>query len=144
MRVVVLAAVAVFTFSGAAMPEPTTGAPAHGPQMPAEAPASPLGRGPPISNPVWERLPTGDDYARNYPAGASYSGISGGAEVGCTVDAEGLLTDCTVVAEYPANEGFGKAALKISKRFKMKPLTRDGVPVAGGYFRTRIIFRVAG
>ena len=55
---------------------------------------------------------------------------------------DGLLIHCKVLAEDPRGAGFGEAALKLSERFKMKPMSRDGQPVAGGVVRIPIKFRI--
>jgi periplasmic protein TonB len=49
--------------------------------------------------------------------------------------------DCRLLSETPTDTGFGAAALKLSERFQMKPMSRDGQPVAGG--KVRIPFRFA-
>ena len=38
--------------------------------------------------------------------------------------------------------GFGDAAMKLSKLFKMRPQTKDGQPVDGGTVRIPIAFRL--
>ena len=58
----------------------------------------------------------------------------------CRVDASGALTDCSVTDETPTGEGFGEAALAMSPLFHMRPMTRDGVPVAGGRINIPIRF----
>lgn len=78
--------------------------------------------------------------ARYYPSRAARRDIEGRAVIGCHVTADGRLTRCSVDAESPSGEGFGEAALKMSRHFKMRPMTRDGVPVSGGVIRIPIRF----
>src|SRR5262249_18076189 len=59
----------------------------------------------------------------------------------CRVDDEGGLVDCATDEESPAGEGFADAALKMAPIFRMKPLTIDGRPVAGGSVQIPIVFR---
>jgi protein TonB len=68
--------------------------------------------------------------------------IGGAATINCTVTARGTLEACSVSGEDPPDQNFGDAALKLSRIFKMKPLTKDGVPVEGGHFSIRIRFQV--
>lgn len=59
----------------------------------------------------------------------------------CKVSIEGTLKDCQVLHETPAGYGGGRAALRLSQVFKVKPATRDGVPVEG-YVTFPITFRM--
>jgi hypothetical protein len=45
----------------------------------------------------------------------------GWAFMRCTITPEGGLTDCSILAEYPAGRGFGKATLQVSHLFKLTP-----------------------
>ena len=70
--------------------------------------------------------------ATYYPDRASRMSVSGHATMECTVTASGAVSGCSVIAENPPDYGFGEAALRLAKLFKMRPMSRDGVPVEGG------------
>ena len=93
-----------------------------------------------ITNPDWLAKPVGEDFARLYPASAARKGVEGRATVQCQVSAAGLLVDCAAISEEPAGEGFGVAAVAMASKFRMRPATKDGVPVAGGTVRIPIRF----
>ena len=79
-----------------------------------------------IIAPQWIRKPSGDDFARLYPEGASSKGLQGRATLSCGVDSQGALVRCMIETEQPTGEGFGEAALK------MVPLFHMGMPPSGG------------
>ena len=84
-----------------------------------------------ITDPQWVHKPNGADYANYYPPAALEAGISGHTQMECTVKADGSLENCHIIAETPAGKGFGSATLRLASRFKMRPQTVDGAPVAG-------------
>lgn len=91
-----------------------------------------------ITNPRWLRQPR--DLESYYPTRALARDIPGQVVLDCLVDVGGAL-NCSVVSETPSNWGFGQAALRISRDYRMVPAMRDGVAVEGRY-RMRVPFEV--
>jgi TonB family protein len=85
-----------------------------------------------VTNPDWLRRPTAEEFANYYPRVASTTGIGGHVSLECEVLTSGLVVNCLVRSETPLGMHFGDAAVALAKYFQMKPMTRDGVPVAGG------------
>jgi TonB family protein len=95
-----------------------------------------------VTQPDWIARPTSEDLSKYYPKAAYTLFIEGRARVSCEVDAFGGLQDCRVTAESPAGMGFGSASLAMAPLFRMRPMTRDGRPVAGGKLTVPIDFRM--
>lgn len=110
------------------------------PQPPTET--GPVGPAQPpyvtVTNPMWLQTPR--NLARYFPARALAMGREGQVVLDCAVGTDGRLS-CAVVSETPPGWGFGEAALRISRDYRMTPAMRDGVAVEGRY-RMRVPFNI--
>jgi len=97
-----------------------------------------------IGRPQWIDKPSGLQLSRAYPRRAQDAGVSGSATLNCVVEAAGTVRDCAVISETPTGWGFGEAAVKLSRFFRMKPETSDGMPVDGAKVMVPLSFRMAG
>lgn len=80
----------------------------------------------------WGGLPTADDVQETYPAAAEKARLAGKVLLNCDVGAGGAVVGCIAKEETPTGQGFGDAAVRISKGFRMNIWTDEGLPTVGG------------
>lgn len=95
---------------------------------------------PAITHPDWLKRPSAANMYDVWPAGAYYAHVKGHVVLHCVVNEKGRLKQCVAITDEPKGWGFGGAALEMAGQFQMKPMTADGVPVAGGVVNVPIEF----
>ena len=93
--------------------------------------------------PTFVRTPSASDVESAYSQNAKSQGTSGSATLQCAIGQSGQLLQCAVVAETPANQGFGAAALSLAPKFLMSTSSSTGSPTAGMVIRIPTQFNAA-
>lgn len=73
-----------------------------------------------LTQPIWLERPSALQIARLYPDQAQRAGTEGDVVVECLIAASGALHACEVVSESPEGHGFGAAAARLSRHYRVK------------------------
>lgn len=107
------------------------------PPSPPAPPSNPV-----LTKPDWVQKPSGEAVTRAYPKAALAAELGGRVTLSCLVNADGTVSQCKVISENPADMGFGEAAVSLSRLFRMRDKTADGIPVGGATVRIPLSFSV--
>jgi protein TonB len=97
-------------------------------------------RCPPGGLPDWAMVPSSADFNDYYPHRTDLPQTGGAVKVRCTVSKDGRLAACVVASEVPAGVGFGAAALRLTRYFKVRA---GGCPLPGARVTIPIRFKSA-
>lgn len=90
---------------------------------------------------VYTQVPTGQDFARHYPARALSEKQEGRVVLDCIVQADQSLK-CAIATEDPVGYGFGSATMSLSGVFRIAAM-HEGAPTAGKRVALPIWWRLA-
>jgi protein TonB len=90
----------------------------------------------------WVKTPSARLDPQSWPERALRMEVDGEATLHCAYDAQGILGDCKVMSETPSGYAFGLAAMRMTRRFKLKPVLSDGSPLKPGEITFVVPFRV--
>lgn len=158
----VAALVLCISLAGAAWPGPSTNPAPPRPAAPVPAPSRPQPSSPPpgvtfgplppnapsppghvVEGPRWLELPSEDVLTTHYPERARSEHRGARVNMMCTAQADGRLVGCLVLWDDPTGYGFGDAALRLSRFYKMAPEDSLGRPVGGGKVNVLLVFSVS-
>lgn len=88
----------------------------------------------------WVRAPSARDFARFYPNAALDNGQSGNVTLDCIIGGGGQLA-CSVASESPGGQGFGRAAIGISRQLRVDTRLQDGSSASGRNLILPLAFR---
>lgn len=92
------------------------------------------------SDGIYTQTPSGQDFARYFPARALAENKDGRVTLDCIVQTDQSLK-CAVTSETPAEYGFGAATLSIANAFRVVAV-HEGAPTAGKRVLLPIFWRV--
>lgn len=77
-----------------------------------------------LARALWIKVPSPQEFEAHWPERAWRNRVSGRVMLSCLVPRPGPPRRCRVVSEYPRNLGFGASAMRLSRLFRIQPVTR--------------------
>ncbi|GAA3719045.1 hypothetical protein GCM10022268_29120 [Sphingomonas cynarae] len=77
-----------------------------------------------LAKALWISIPSPRQFEAHWPERARRNRVSGRVMLSCIVPRPGPPRRCRVVSEYPRNLGFGASAMRLSRLFRIQPVTR--------------------
>lgn len=84
-----------------------------------------------------EQQPSAADFRDTYPVAALANGVEGYVTLLCTITGERKL-ECAVETETPPEQGFGQAALRLSRLYVVRTVEEEPRAVIGSQVRVPI------
>ncbi len=106
-----------------------------------QAEETPVGPVVALSEVPFTQRPSAGDFGRHYPRRALVNRVEGRVTLNCVVQRNFRL-DCVVAEEDPPGQGFGQAAMRLSRVFRAAREFPDGRPTVGAQVRVPLQFRV--
>lgn len=128
--------------AGDAVAGTTPGDGARGPGSGGTARGIGPGEGMIFARPEWIQMPSEAQMRPYFPLRAVYDRVDGAASLACQVDRHNRARNCRVLSESPAGFGFGVAAVRMSRLFRIRPPRVNGRPAQGAWVRIPIDFDV--
>jgi len=121
-------------------PAPALGTSDHGAGV-GDGQGDGVGSGRGSGNPRWLRELTEDEMLAFYPPRAARRGLSGTVVLTCRIRADTTVDRCRPLSEYPTGESFGRAAVRASALWRIRPRVENGRPVDGRREHITVPFR---
>jgi hypothetical protein len=91
---------------------------------------------------VFDAMPDGPVYARNYPRDAIERDIEGAAVLCCVPNEAGYL-DCAAALEWPEGYGFGEASIRVARGFHVSTESQALFRATpGNWIRRTLVWRL--
>lgn len=93
-----------------------------------------------LSRPDWVVKPSDAALDAFWPVEAGKAHRSGVSAIACRVQLSTQVHDCQLIAESPAERGFGTAAIAASRIFRVHPPRRNGKPIDEAWIAVTIVW----
>lgn len=97
---------------------------------------------PTFARPEWIERLSAAQMLPYFPSSAIQLHMNGTAWLACQVNDHDRVKHCRILREMPADYGFGRAAMLMSRLFQIRPPRRDGVPQYDAWVRIQIDFEL--